>query len=323
MDAMIRGGNYHIFAVQLMEHLVVPTFVLDAAGRVIIWNRACERLTGVAASTVLGTRLHWTGFYEKERRCLADFVIEGAPSNVADFYEIDLSMDCQTGALSAENWCMLPGGGGRRYLAIDAGPIYDDAGRLIAVVETLRDITAQKEAQSALELLASRDWLTGIANRRMFDEYLETKWALATMSDRPLSLLMIDIDHFKIYNDHFGHQSGDDCLKRIAGIIVKETREDTDLVARYGGEEFVVVLPQACIQGAISVADRIVKATHTAAIPPPQAYLLDRMTLSIGAASRDRLMTTPADLIAAADASLYAAKERGRNLIVAKPLAAA
>ena len=323
MDAMIRGGDDHTFAIRLMEHLVVPTFVLDAAGRVIIWNRACERLTGVAASTVLGTRRHWTGFYEKKRRCLADFVIEGASSNVGDFYEIDHSMDCQTGALSAENWCTLPWGGGRRYLAIDAGPIYDDAGRLIAVVETLRDITAQKEAQSALELLASRDWLTGIANRRMFDEYLETKWALATISDRPLSLLMIDIDHFKIYNDHFGHQSGDDCLKRIAVIIVKETREDTDLVARYGGEEFVVVLPQACIQGAISAADRILKATDDAAIPPPEAYPLDRVTLSIGAASRDPQMATPADLVAAADASLYAAKERGRNLIVAQPLAAA
>ena len=323
MDAKIRGGNNHTFAVQLMEHLVVATFVLDAAGRVIIWNRACERLTGVSASTVLGTRRHWTGFYEKKRRCLADFVIEGASSNVADFYEIDHSTDCPTGALSAENWCMLPRGGGRRYLAIDAGPIYDDEGELIAVVETLRDITAQKEAQSALELLASRDWLTGIANRRTFDEYLDSKWALASISDRPLSMLMIDIDHFKIYNDHFGHQSGDDCLKRIAGIIVKETREDTDLVARYGGEEFVVVLPNACIEGAIRVADRILQATDDAAILPPEAYPLDRVTLSIGAASRDSQMSTPADLIAAADASLYAAKERGRNLIVAQPLVAA
>ncbi|UIJ73798.1 diguanylate cyclase [Aurantimonas sp. HBX-1] len=319
----MRDAKNHTFAVQLMEHLVVPTFVLDASGRVIIWNRACERMTGVPSSAVLGTRLHWTGFYQQQRRCLADLVLEGAASRVAEFYEIDRSLDCQTGALSAENWCVFPSGGGRRYLAIDAGPIYADDGTLIAVVETLRDITAQKEAQSALELLASLDGLTGIANRRAFDERVESEWALAAHSGQPLSLLMIDIDHFKVYNDHLGHQCGDDCLKRIAQIIVGETRADIDMVARYGGEEFAVVLPHACIEGALAVAGRILAATDGAAIPHPRAVPQGRVTISIGAASREAAMTAPAELIAAADASLYAAKQRGRNLIVAQSRAAA
>jgi diguanylate cyclase (GGDEF)-like protein/PAS domain S-box-containing protein len=323
MDAMICSGGNDNFAVQLMQHLVVPTFVLDGAGRVIIWNRALERMTGVAASTVLGTRLHWTGFYQQQRQCLADLVLEGTRSRVSELYETDHSMACPSGALSAENWCVFPIGGGRRYLAIDAGPIYADDGTLIAVVETLRDITVQKEAQSALELLANQDGLTGIANRRALDRRLDDEWQLTDGADRAISMLMIDIDHFKIYNDHFGHQCGDDCLKRIAGIIVEETRSDIDMVARYGGEEFAVVLPQARIESAIAVARRILKATDDAAIPHPEAFPLDRVTLSIGAASRDRWMTTPADLIAAADASLYAAKERGRNLIVAQPLAVA
>ncbi|NDV88007.1 diguanylate cyclase [Aurantimonas aggregata] len=319
----MREAKSHTFAVQLMEHLVVPTFVLDAAGRVIIWNRACERMTGVASSAVLGTRHHWTGFYQQQRRCLADLVLEGAPSRVAEFYEIDRSLDCQTGALSAENWCVFPSGGGRRYLAIDAGPICADDGTLIAVVETLRDITAQKEAQLALELLASLDGLTGIANRRAFDERVESEWALSALSGQPLSLLMIDIDHFKIYNDRLGHQCGDDCLKRIARIIGGETRSEIDLVARYGGEEFAVVLPHAGIDAALSVAHRILEATDRAAIPHPDASPHYRVTISIGAASRDLAMNTPADLIAAADASLYAAKQRGRNLIVAQCRAAA
>ncbi|MBB4001437.1 diguanylate cyclase (GGDEF)-like protein/PAS domain S-box-containing protein [Aurantimonas endophytica] len=323
MNAMMREAKYHTFAVQLMEHLVVPTFVLDAAGRVIIWNRACERMTGVPASAVLGTRRHWTGFYQQQRRCLADLVLEGASARVAEFYEIDRSLDCQTGALSAENWCVFPTGRGRRYLAIDAGPIYADDGTLIAVVETLRDITAQKEAQSALELLASLDGLTGIANRRAFDVRFESEWELAARSGQPLSLLMIDIDHFKIYNDHLGHQCGDDCLKRIAQIIVGETRGDVDIVARYGGEEFAVVLPHAGLDGALSVAHRILEATDRAAIPHHEASSQDRVTISIGAASRNSEMTSPADLIAAADASLYAAKQRGRNLIVAQRSVAA
>ena len=115
--------------------------------------------------------------------------------------------------VSAEGWCLMPRVGRRAYLAIDAGPIYDDYGELIAVVETLRDITAQKRAQIDLEALATRDGLTGLANRRSFDVKFGEEARRASRDLLPLSLLMIDVDYFKLYNDSQGHQKGDECLR--------------------------------------------------------------------------------------------------------------
>ena len=307
------------FAIQLMEHLVVPTFVLAASGQVIIWNHACERLTGIPASSVLGTNRHWSGFYLEPRPCLADLVLETASSErIAELYTVDRS-DWETGAdirpshLSTENWCDFRQGAGRRYIAIDAGPVHDETGRMVAVVETVRDITAQKEAQTALELLASQDGLTGIANRRIFDQQLETEWDLAMKSGGTLSLLMIDIDHFKPYNDALGHQRGDECLKRIAELIVSQTRLETDLVARYGGEEFAVILPRAEARAAACIARRILDAVREAAIPHSAPECPATLTLSIGIATCGPLAPSPERLIATADASLYRAKQNGRN----------
>ncbi|MEF2550225.1 diguanylate cyclase [Aurantimonas sp. A2-1-M11] len=295
-----------------MEHLVVPTFVLDAKGHVTIWNRACERLTGVRASEVIGTKRHWSGFYEKPRLCLADLVLSGQGDRVDDLYTANRSETYHQGALSAENWCVLPQCGARRYLAIDAGPIYSPNGSLIAVVETLRDITSQKEAQTALETLASQDGLTGVANRRMFDQRLAAEW----QHPAQLSLLMIDIDHFKPYNDALGHQRGDDCLKRIASLIVSETRQECDLVARYGGEEFAVILPHADMHVALAVGRRILAAVKCAAIDHPDPACPPLVSLSIGAACRESRSEAPEALIAEADASLYRAKQLGRDRII-------
>lgn len=185
------------FSVRLMEHLVVPTFVLDAECRVIIWNKACERLTGIEAAEVLGTQEHWRGFYDSPRPCLADLVAQGRTAEIDALYsDHDHAGD---GAIvahgrRAENWCVMPQLGTRLYLAIDAGPIYDDAGKLIAVVETLRDITAQKTAQDELQRLATRDGLTSVANRRSFDDMLNMEWRRASRESRALSLLMVDVD---------------------------------------------------------------------------------------------------------------------------------
>ena len=127
------------FSVQLMEHLVVPTFVLDAECRVIIWNRACERLTGVKADEVIGTREHWRGFYDEPRPCLADLVAQGRTAEIDALYA-NHDHAGEDAILAhgrrAENWCVMPQMGTRLYLAIDVGPIYDEDGRLIAVVET-------------------------------------------------------------------------------------------------------------------------------------------------------------------------------------------
>ncbi|MBO0663013.1 diguanylate cyclase [Jiella sp. CQZ9-1] len=305
------------FAVRLMEHLVVPTFVLDETGHVLIWNKSCERLTGVQASEVVGTKLHWKGLYLEPRPCLADLVLRNASSEIDKLYAVDCSSDPDRGILSAENWCYLPIAGGARYLAFDAGPIHDEDGKLIAVVETLRDITVQKEAQDKLEILARQDSLTGIPNRRLFDEYLEGEWRIAASTQHPLSLLMLDIDDFKIYNDTLGHLAGDNCLRTIAALLTEETRRDRDVCARYGGEEFAVILPQTNLIGAIAVANRISRSVDAAKILNPGLGQDRWLTLSIGVATSgiDCGPQSTTEMIAAADAALYAAKEAGRACV--------
>lgn len=302
----------HAFAVRLMEYLVVPTFVLDPAGRVIIWNRACEQLTGVKASTVIGTDRHWSGFYAEPRPCLADLVLEGKSGKL--LYEQLETLGPDRNALSAENWCVMPQLGERRYLAIDAGPIHSDTGELLGVVETLRDITVQHEAQQRLEALASLDGLTGLPNRRTFDQALERECRRTRRAGHALSLLMIDIDHFKMLNDRLGHQAGDDCLKRVASTLKDEVLRPGDLAARFGGEEFSVILPTTPIGGAEVVAARLLEVVSSLALPNPGSPL-GILTLSVGIASTDarRNCAQPAELVRLADRALYRAKSDGRN----------
>ncbi|MHC2289430.1 PAS domain-containing protein [Bradyrhizobium barranii subsp. barranii] len=124
------------YAVRLMQHLVVPTFVIDPKRRVVIWNRACERLTGVPAAEVIGTTKHWQAFYETRRPCLADLVALDRPEQLPEFYSEYAARGHNGLGFSAENWCVMPKLGSQLYLAIDAGPIHDEAGQLIAVVES-------------------------------------------------------------------------------------------------------------------------------------------------------------------------------------------
>jgi len=306
----------HRFAVKLMQHLVVPTFVLDTACRVIIWNKACERLTGVAADEVLGTQDHWRAFYDAPRPCLADLVVQGRTDEIAALYADTEVAGGLASDFHASNWCIMPRAGTELYLAIDAGPIHDEDGGLLAVVETLRDMTDQRRAQSALEHLAARDGLTGVANRRSFDETLEHEWRRERRDSLPLSLVMLDVDHFKRYNDAYGHQKGDECLRQIAAAMMEVAFRPGDLVARYGGEEFAVILPGIDIEGAGVVARRIQQCLAGLAIPHEQG-VGGRVTLSMGVAAADPgTAGNCQSLIAAADAALYRAKHKGRNRMV-------
>ncbi|MCX8086569.1 MAG: EAL domain-containing protein [Rhodocyclaceae bacterium] len=140
---------------ELVEQLVVAAFVIDVEGRVLVWNRACEDLTGLPAKAVIGTRGHWRAFYDHERPVLADLIARGETHRIVDLYAQADSHCTIHGGLHAENWCSMPLLGVRRYLSIDAGPIRDASGRMVAVVETLRDWTAWKTAESELRLIES------------------------------------------------------------------------------------------------------------------------------------------------------------------------
>lgn len=298
------------FAHQLMEMLAIPVFVLDTTSRVMIWNRACERLTGVPARDVVGTREHWRSFFDEQRPTLADVLIQERGADVAQLHPRQW-----TGAhLSAESWCDMPRVGKRRFLATDASPIFDERGKLSAVVQTLRDLTDEKLAQIALEQLATRDGLTGLANRRCFDETLHAEWARALRHRQPLSLLMVDVDNFKAYNDANGHLGGDECLKRIATAVSSEMRAN-DLVARYGGEEFAVILPNQSLKGAATVAERIRSRVELLQVPN-RMVPGEHVTVSIGAATAlPAPENSASELVAIADAALYRAKHMGRNRI--------
>jgi two-component system chemotaxis family response regulator WspR len=173
-----------------------------------------------------------------------------------------------------------------------------------------------------LQRLSSVDGLTGIPNRRTFDDFIKNEWARArrNKADTEISLVMIDIDHFKTYNDSYGHQQGDDCLKQVAWELNKGIKRDCDLLARYGGEEFVAVLADTPLESAIQVAEQLRENILKLAIPHKSSTSGKVISVSLGIAkfvpNADNKLE---QLIEAADKALYAAKEKGRNQVATAP----
>ncbi|MDB5599162.1 MAG: Phytochromelike protein Cph2 [Xanthobacteraceae bacterium] len=190
-----------------------------------------------------------------------------------------------------------------------------------ALNEMARKLAAREQelrsANEHLAALASLDSLSGLANRRALDARLSAEWQRAAKVRQPIALLMIDVDHFKLFNDHYGHVEGDETLRRIGTVLAEIAGSGTDLAARYGGEEFALLLPGADLERAIEVAERLREAVNRMAIAHADAPEL-QVTVSIGVAA---MMAHPVEqaarLIEAADAGLYAAKRRGRNAVVA------
>jgi diguanylate cyclase (GGDEF)-like protein len=176
--------------------------------------------------------------------------------------------------------------------------------------------TAQlEEANRKLATLSVTDALTGLANRRHFDEVLRREWARCQRAGAPIAVIMLDIDHFKKFNDHYGHQAGDACLVEVAAALQAALRRPGDLVARYGGEEFCVVLPDADAGHAMQIGEHLRAAVAGLAVPHALAPG-GRVTISVGAAAVDPSSGTTADaVLRAADSALYAAKGAGRNTV--------
>jgi hemerythrin len=175
---------------------------------------------------------------------------------------------------------------------------------------------ALTDLNETLRALSTSDGLLGIANRRHFDEKLNEEWRRAQRQVQSISLLMIDVDHFKRYNDHYGHQAGDRCLQSVVGAARLALRRPGDLLARYGGEELVVILPNTDLPGATLVAQAIQNALADQCIPHADSPVADRVTVSVGVASMvPGRQSDSAQLVAAADRGLYLAKAGGRNRI--------
>ncbi|AFY45415.1 diguanylate cyclase [Nostoc sp. PCC 7107] len=186
--------------------------------------------------------------------------------------------------------------------------VQERTAELVIAKETAED------ANQKLEKLVNLDGLTQVANRRCLDGRLQAEWKLLTREQQPLSLILFDVDKFKLYNDYYGHLAGDDCLIRVAQTVQQTVRRPADLVARYGGEEFAILLPNTDLAGAINVAQSIQQAIHVLAIPHVQSDVENIVTVSLGVTS---LIPTweikPDILIALADQALYNAKQQGRD----------
>ena len=165
-----------------------------------------------------------------------------------------------------------------------------------------------------LRSLVFRDSLTGAYNRRFFDSQMLEEWSRSGRSQSPLSLLMIDVDFFKRYNDHYGHQSGDDCLRSISKALQAHLKRTTDWVVRYGGEELACILPHTPFERAMQIASILERAVHDLHLPHADSDVADVVTVSMGVATRGpgSYPKTPEDLLALADAQLYSAKKLGR-----------
>lgn len=198
-----------------------------------------------------------------------------------------------------------------------------DNGEVEALIGFMFDISERKRnearlvhLQKELEELSFKDGLTGVANRRMFDTIMTREWAHAKRTQKPISLIMLDIDYFKQYNDHYGHIQGDDCLKRVAQTLNSEAVRARDFLARFGGEEFALILPETNEDAAFKVAERCRNLILEQDIPHETSETCPKLTASLGVVTMiPGDGDDPIAFIEAADKLLYKAKEEGRNRI--------
>jgi len=201
--------------------------------------------------------------------------------------------------------------------------VRDEAGEVEALIGFMFDISERKKTeaklidlQKELEALSFKDGLTGVANRRMFDSVMELEWSNARRNNQPLSLIMIDIDYFKQYNDCYGHIQGDQCLQRVAKTLATAATRSRDFFARFGGEEFMLVLPETDEVSAVKVAERCRNLIFKEQIAHSQSAVSQILSISLGVGA---IIPAHQDAISAfiesVDRRLYAAKQRGRNCI--------
>ncbi|WP_200939474.1 sensor domain-containing diguanylate cyclase [Aureimonas sp. Leaf454] len=192
----------------------------------------------------------------------------------------------------------------------------DDTSEVILV---MRDISDRKRLEEELSALASQDGLTGLANRRAFDQALDRTWRQTLREGGEMALVLMDVDCFKQFNDRYGHQAGDDCLRAVADSIQALLNRSTDLACRYGGEELVVVLGGTGLEPALAIAEQMRAVVASLQIPHQSSSCADHLTISIGVAAAvartGGSMNIPEGLLQAADHALYKAKNGGRNRV--------
>lgn len=301
----------------LVNDVPVGVLVQGADSKFMLANPKALELLGLTEDQMLGRTS-----YDP------DWNVVGEDGRVlsASEYPVNRAIATRQAVHDAVVGVQRPGGGDRSWLLVSAAPEIAEDGTLVQVLSTFSDITERKagelrlqQANAALQRLSLVDAVTDVANRRQFDRALVDEWARATRTGSSIALVLVDVDHFKPYNDRYGHPAGDECLKRIAAVLGRTLQRAGDLVARYGGEEFAAVLPLTDLDAATAVAERMRKGVEALAMPHG-AVERGVVTISAGvAATRPEIGADPLDLLARADAALYEAKAAGRNATVTAP----
>lgn len=298
---------------QLLDGLQAGLVLIDRSGRIIAWNAWMSRHSGLACSAVTGKRL----------------------DEIYPDMHLSRLADCIDQAIQSRLSAMLTPGLNPPVLALyqkDRDRKFDQRMQQLIYVTPIRhnecacmlqiqDMTATVRRERRLrvqstQLIATtyRDPLTNVGNRRRFDHDLEKYFDEAVRNQTPLALIMIDIDHFKAYNDHFGHPQGDECLVKVAGALQDGLRQRGDRVSRYGGEEFAILLPATDRNTALSIAERLRARIASLGLHHPGSGVNDSVTISLGISAFVPSMNQPPyDLISQADLALYVAKDEGRN----------
>jgi diguanylate cyclase (GGDEF)-like protein/PAS domain S-box-containing protein len=274
--------------------------IIESTGAIQYSNPACERYLGYAPNALAG-------------HTLPDLV--GAPlaQEYLDYFAACAADPAGAHQAGAREVLIRLSDGTLRAMDLSMTPM--PAGELLFVA-LLHDITHHKQSETALQHAALCDQLTQIANRRHFDGFLEQEWHRALRSGQPLSLIVLDVDHFKLYNDNLGHAAGDLCLQKVAAALKSRALRTTDLAARYGGEEFVLLFAETGIDTAVAIAESIRACVEAMQLPHPRSPTSQWLTVSIGVAC---IVPTQFERIeqffVAADRMMYAAKEGGRNRV--------
>jgi diguanylate cyclase (GGDEF)-like protein/PAS domain S-box-containing protein len=267
--------------------------IVERCGRVQYANPACDRYLGYAPAELVGRSLQELLDGKESGRG------EGADAMRYGTREVRIRHR----------------DGGLRAMDLTMTPMHTADGLFVVL---LHDITHHKQSEDALQRAALLDPLTQIANRRHFDEFLRKEWLRAVRNAQPLSLVVLDVDHFKLYNDTLGHAAGDTCLQKVAETLQMHAARPTDLAARYGGEEFVLLFAETPAENAARLAEMIRAAVEALQVPNPRSTTSPWLTVSVGVAT---IVPTQLDaidnLFVCADRAMYAAKAGGRNRVEA------
>ena len=289
-------------AASVFDSINEGIFVTDANGVIISVNPAFEQITGYSASDAVGNtpRILKSGKHDRA------------------FYTNIWDSIVSDGLWMGEIWERRKNGEiYPQEMTISA--IRDENGFIRSFAAIFNDITERKKVEEQLRYLSMRDGLTGLFNRRTFDDELDNEWRRALRNPLPFSVIIMDIDYFKSYNDTYGHQDGDMCLGAVANVIGCSVRRLGDLVARYGGEEFVALLPNTPVEDAVIVAEKIRSEVEALGLTHESSKVSTVVTVSLGVGTVIPTREHSCDeVLRMADIALYLAKSEGRNRVICR-----